>query len=246
VNTPATSTKLTGWYHLLTSVSLTNGWRYLLAGVVISLVLVWVDPLHSWPHVRLCVTWIHEAGHAFSTLLLSGSVRGIRLNRDTSGVTNCALPTTGGIFGRARSGVVSATGTPSPIIVGAGIGIGLGTGRVHLVLGILIVILFLTLPLIRNWWGLLVVLVLAALLSISWFAPPYIQGTFLGILAGVLSLGGLKTIFEGATQRNGDGTSDAEQVSSCLFIPAILVEAIWAFIWVVSVVAVVIFATKYS
>jgi hypothetical protein len=217
----------------------TSGWRYLLGGVLVGGVLVFAYPA-VWHRIRPLVTWLHEGGHAVATLVLSGKVRGMRLNRDTSGVTRCAMAERRGLFKHFRAGVVSLAGTPSPMVVGAGVGVGLYFGYVHLVLGLLFGGLVLTLPLLRNWWGLRILLILGVIFVVSWVAGAATSAVVLGLVAGVASLGGLKTVYEGhrpAEER--DGTYDAEAAAADFHVPVVWIEGLWVGVWAATIVGAV-------
>ena len=226
------------WYHYWALHTLSAGWSYVLIGDLVALVLVWANPGNTWHYVRPLVTWVHESGHAIATVLLSGEVHGMRLNRDTSGVTRCAVATHRGLFGMFRDGLVSFAGTPTPMIVGAAIAVGLCYGMVRLIIGVIALALVLTLPQLRNWWGLLVVLTLGVLMTICWVAPAAVQATILGIMAGVLSLGGLKTVFEEHQKRaNRTGEGDTEAAAAAMHLPVVFIEGAWLGIWAASTLA---------
>jgi hypothetical protein len=228
------------WYHLLLTHTLVSSGAYLCSGVAVAAVIVW-GPGNSWHRVRNIVTWAHEGSHALAALLLSAEVRGMRLNRDTSGETYCALPRERGLLGRTTSAVVSYTGTPGPMILGAAVAMALLHGYPRLAIGPLLLITLLTIPLIRNWWGLFVLLALTGIFFGSWFVPVSLQASLLSLLVGILSLGGLKTVAESnAARKIKKSTTDAENVTRCLLVPSLIVELSWIAIWVISVVTVAI------
>lgn len=232
---------LDSWYHFWIARTLSGGYGYVLVGALVAFVVVWVNPGNVWHQIRPLVTWVHESGHAMVTVLVSGEVRGMRLNRDTSGVTNCAVPSRRGLFGNFRNGLVSFAGTPSPMVVGAGIAVGLCYGTDRLIIGLTGVGLVLTLPQLRNWWGLFVVLSLGVIMFICWVVGPGVQATILGIMAGILSLGGLKTVLEGHQRRaDRDGAGDAENAGAFLHLPVVFIEGLWMGIWGVTVLGVLV------
>lgn len=224
------------WYHVIDVRSIVDGWGYLLVGLAIAILLVVLNPKSVWTKVRPFVTWLHEGGHATAALMLSGKVRSITLRKDTSGLTTCAVSAGRGPFKNARSGMVALAGTPAPMVVGAGIGLGLVYGYAHLVLVVLGVMAVLTILRLRNWWGLLVLLGVAASLALSWIGGPVVAGIVLGVMAGVGLLGGLKTVFEGHRPRpERDGTGDAEAAAKALHLPVTWMEALWVVIWVLCI-----------
>lgn len=202
-------------------------------GLALSVLIVMVNPKNGWGRVRPFVTWLHEGGHAMAAMMLSGKVRSITLRKDTSGFTTCAVSAGRGPFKNARSGVVALAGTPAPMVAGTAVGLGLVYGYAHLVLGCLGVAVVLTVLRLRNWWGLLVVLCVAATLVLGWVGGPVVAGVVLGVMAGVGLLGGLKTVFEGHRRRGArDGTGDAEAAAKALHLPVVWLGALWIVVWI--------------
>jgi hypothetical protein len=127
------------------------------------------------------------------------------------------------------------------MVVGAGIAVGLCYGTDRLIIGLTGVGLVLTLPQLRNWWGLFVVLSLGVIMFICWVVGPGVQATILGIMAGILSLGGLKTVLEGHQRRaDRDGAGDAENAGAFLHLPVVFIEGLWMGIWGVTVLGVLV------
>ena len=228
------------FYHLLTAHSVAGGVWYLLVGVVVALVVI-LNPFGVWIKVRPFVTWLHEGGHALATLALSGKVRSITLRKDTSGLTLCSVPLRRGLFKNVRSALVALAGTPMPMVVGGAIALGLVYGYVHLVLGVLLAGIVLTLVQLRNWWGLLVVLIIGVLLAGAWALGAVVSEALLGVMAGVGLLGGLRSVFEGHRSRDArDGSADAEAAGAMLHIPVTWIEGVWVLSWVAVMVGVVV------
>ncbi|MET0591011.1 MAG: M50 family metallopeptidase [Naasia sp.] len=175
-----------------------------------------------WRIARHVVTTVHEAGHGLAATLSGRRLAGIRLHSDTSGVTVSV--------GRPRGpGMVLTliSGYPAPALLGLGaallVGLGHGVGFLWALLGILALVLLQ----IRNWFGLVVVVVsVAAVLGVTLLLPPLGQTAVATTVAGFLCLGALRASVElqGARRREGAGrgrgTSDADQLARLTRVPA--------------------------
>jgi len=82
-----------------------------LLGAALALVIVLPHPVWRYG-ARFGITAAHEAGHAFSALLLTGTLSRIKLRHDTSGVTYSQIGT--GI----RGVLVGMSGYPAPALLG--------------------------------------------------------------------------------------------------------------------------------
>lgn len=139
-------------------------WVVAVLGAVALLVVA--SPL--WPSVRMLATITHEGGHALVALLTGRRLTGIRLNRDTSGVTLSR-----GRPGGAGMVVTLLAGYPAPAITGLAAALLLGTGRAAGMLWLAVLLLGVMLLLMRNLYGIVVVLGLGALVAVlSWTLPP--------------------------------------------------------------------------
>jgi Peptidase M50B-like len=203
------------------------------AGVAL---LIVVSP-RLWRLTRIVITIAHESGHAVASLLSGRKLEGIRLHADTSGETVSRGRRSGpGIVATALAGYVT------PPLLGAGAAALLGTRRVTLLLALLLLLLALLLLLMRNWYGVLAVLLSgAALFAVIALAGPATRAAFAYLVAWFLLFGGVRPVVELArTSRRavplppgrrlaegrlagrglGAGTSDADQLGWLTGIPA--------------------------
>jgi hypothetical protein len=109
-------------------------------------------PLTSHP-----TTTAHEGGHALFVLLLGGRLRGVRVDRDTSGLT-----TYSGIIGLDRF-LVALAGYLGPSMFGLLGAALLVAGEPAPVLAVTLVLLAGLLLVMENLWGMFVLVVLGAL-----------------------------------------------------------------------------------
>ena len=200
------------------------------------LVITW-SPL-GYTLVRHLVTLVHEAGHAMVAVLMGRRLAGIRLHSDTSGLTVSK--------GRPRGfGMVMTllAGYPAPAIVGLLGALVLGAGHAGGLLWGFLVACVLMLLLVRNLYGLWVVLVTGAVLfaAMAW-AP---EDLFVGIahaLVWSLLLAAPRSVVELQRERRRRRTSsDADQLARLTRIPAV----IWiTLFWLVCVAALLLAATQ--
>lgn len=170
--------------------------------------------------VRHLLTLIHEAGHATAALLCGRRLSGIRLHSDTSGVTLSR--------GRQRGPgmvVTVLSGYPAPAILGVLGALILGHGRASAFLWGLVTLSALMLLLIRNLYGLWVVLVTGLCLgALSWLAPGQVLVATAHLMVLVLLLGAPRAVVDlaRARRRPGGQGSDADQAARLTHIPAVL------------------------
>ena len=163
-------------------------------------------PRVTWSIFGLFTTLVHELGHAVAAVLTGRVVRGIRIRRNHSGD---ALST-----GRGRSVISGVAGYPAPAIVGVAQLWSVFNGWTSLALFIGGVILVLTLLVIRNLFGVLVVVAAIAVSASLWFfASPEVQSYALLVLGASLLVGsvrGLLTVVHVHISRRSQlETSDA-------------------------------------
>lgn len=184
----------------------------------LALALVLVPGL--WPVARHAVTVAHEAGHAVVAALTGRRLTGIRLHADTSGLTLSR--------GRPRGpgmALMLLAGYPGPAALGLGAAALVAAGRSVLLLWLLLAALALMLLLVRNLFGLWVVLVGGAGVAVvSWYATPSVQAGVACTLAWFWLLAAPRTVLELAVARRRAGarTSDADQLASVTRVPAVV------------------------
>ncbi|WP_213816313.1 M50 family metallopeptidase [Glaciihabitans sp. dw_435] len=155
--------------------------------LIVAAAVVLCIPRVIWSYFGVYITLVHELGHAFAALLTGRVLAGIRVHRNQSGTTHSS--------GRGGfSGVFSGFfGYPAPAMVGAALVWSVFQGYTAAALAVGGVILVLTLVFIRNLFGVLVVLVSAAVSVLLWvYAPPEVQGYALLVLGTALIVGAVR------------------------------------------------------
>lgn len=211
-------------------------WQVSLLLGLVALVITWSPLGHRL--VRHVVTLVHEAGHAVVALLVGRRLSGIRLHSDTSGVTVSR--------GRPRGPGMVATvlaGYPAPALVGLGGAFLLGEGYAALVLWALVLTCALVLLLVRNLYGLWVVLVLGVgVATLSWTAPAAVLSGAAYLVVWALLLAAPRAVVDlhrgrRGGVRGGPAGSDADQLRRLTGLPTGLWIAIF---WVITVGALVV------
>ncbi|WP_413542462.1 M50 family metallopeptidase [Citricoccus nitrophenolicus] len=192
---------------------------------VAALLLAW----SPWGYrlVRHLVTLVHEAGHALVAVLAGRRLSGIRLHSDTSGVTLSR--------GRPRGpGMVLtlAAGYPAPALAGLAGAWLVGAGYAAGSLWLLVLTCVLMLLLIRNLYGLWVVLVTGAAVGVlSWAASPVAVQSAAYLVVLSLLLAAPRSVVEMQRARRRPGrlgggrsgcapVSDADQLAGLTGLPA--------------------------
>lgn len=192
-------------------------WAALLLGLL-ALAITW-SPV-GYRLVRHLVTLVHEAGHALVALLVGRRLRGIQLHSDTSGVT----VSRGQATGPGMAATVAA-GYPSPALVGLGGALLLGAGYAAGLLWAVVLVCALMLVMIRNLYGLWVVLVTGVSVAVlSWLAPATVLSAVAYLVVWSLLLAAPRSVLELQTQRRrtGDRRSDADQLARLTRVPALV------------------------
>lgn len=193
-----------------------------LVGAIAVVGLVLVLYRRCWPVTRLLVTITHEGAHALAALVVGRRLTGIRLNSDTSGLTVSR--------GRARGPgmiIMLAVGYLGPALAGLGAAAMLVAGHSIGLLWLLVALLSLMLLLIRNAYGLLVLLVAgAATAAISWYLAPALQSAVAYLITWVLLIAAPKPVVELIMHRRHghDHESDVAQLSRLTSVPG----GLWA------------------
>lgn len=212
-----------------TSVQPPLSWLVVLVLGVGALVVTWT-PL-GYRLVRQVGTLIHEAGHALVAVLVGRRLSGIRLNADTSGVTVSRGR-------RSGPGMVATllAGYPAPALLGLGgawlVSLGYAAGWLWL----LVLLCAVMLVLIRNLYGLWVVLATGvAVTAVSWLAPGPVLMGIAQLLVWSLLLVAPRAVVDLQRARRravpgrgyARGGTDADQLAGLTRIPAVVWVALF-------------------
>jgi len=194
-------------------------------------------PQPIWKWFGLFTTLVHELGHAIGAILTGRFVHGMKIRMNHSGE---AVSSGRGKLGSAISG---SLGYPAPAIVGAVQLWCVTQGYTAIALFVGGVILILTLLVIRNLFGFLVVAISAAASAALWlWATPTQQSYVLLVLAIALLVGsvrGLATVIGVHTKgRDQLSTSDAYLQFKSTGIPSV----VWLLLFSVLIGASVLWA----
>lgn len=194
-----------------------------LVALVVAAVLVL---LPSWRGVRHVVTLVHEAGHALVALLTGRRLNGIRLHRDTSGLTtSVGRPRGPGMIATAAAGYVA------PAALGLAVLALVRAGTILWALYLALAVVGFVLVFIRNWYGVLVVLAAgAAAAALVWRADEDVQELAAATVAWVLLAGAVRASLDLWThrRRSRSRTSDADVLARLTHLPA----AIWNVVFI--------------
>lgn len=177
----------------------------------------------AWPRTRHVVTLAHEGAHGLAAVLTGRRLAGIRLHSDTSGLT-----VSSGRPGGLGMVVTLLAGYVGPGIFGVGAAVLLGAGHAVGVLWLVLVLLLLLLVQIRNWFGLLSVLVTGTvLLAASWWLPERGQSAVAYLMTWFLLMAAPRPVLELAVRRRrrrarGTRDSDADQLARITGVPAVV------------------------
>lgn len=186
------------------------------ATAAVALVIV-LSP--TWRVARHVVTIAHEGGHALLALLTGRRLTGIRLHSDTSGLTVSSGKPRG--FGMILTAFAGYTG---PGLVGLGAAFMLRQGYGVGLLWLLIAVLALMLVQIRNWFGLLSILVSAGVLvAISWLASTQWQTVAAYLVTWFLLLAAPRPVMELQVSRRAGRApgSDADMLARLTPLPGL-------------------------
>ncbi len=141
-------------------------------------------PRSTWRYFGLFATLVHELGHAVAAILTGRVIRGIRIRRNHSGE---AVSAGRGVAGTVVSGIF---GYPAPAIVGAAQLWSVFNGYTAIALFAGGLVLLLTLVVIRNLFGAVVVLVSAVVSAVLWLLAPSAEQSYALLVIGVALLVG--------------------------------------------------------
>jgi hypothetical protein len=216
------------WHRVITAQPLPSRTLVLACGLA---ALIAVALRRIWPVTRTVVTVAHEGGHALVALMTGRRLAGVRVHANTAGVTwSAGRPSGPGIV------LTTAAGYLAPPLLGLGAAALLGTGHLAAALMLSLILLAALMFVIRNAYGLLVVLVVAgAVMVVLWRAPAAVQGGFGYTMAWFLLFGGVRPVLElNRSRRRGRlAGSDADQLARLTRLPA----GLWVFLFGVVAVA---------
>jgi hypothetical protein len=188
--------------------------------ITAALALLVVVARPSWLLARNGITIAHEGGHALAAVLAGRRLSGIRLHSDTSGLTlSRGRPTGLGMV------LTLLGGYPAASVLGLGGAWLLAAGRITLLLWVSLVLLFAMLLMIRNFYGLLAVLVAGGgIFAVSWFTEPEVQAAFAYAFVWFLLIGGVRPVGElqGLRARRRARDSDADQLGRITWLPGLV------------------------
>ncbi len=203
-----------------------NEWAIVAAAVGLAVV---VTP--AWRVSRGWVTVAHELGHALAAIVAEGRVRRIRVERDTSGVTEWSGTA---VDRRIPRGFVAWWGYPAPGMGALLVAVTVAVGHAVVGLGIIAVASLAVLVVwIRSAWGVTLVVVVGVVAGAgAWAGGTTATAVSVG-LATLWGVGGVRAAAAAAPRaRRGDG-SDQATLAENLFLPV----AFWSATMVVMAVA---------
>lgn len=207
---------------------LTETWVVVIGAA--ALLLTWT-PI-GYRLVRHLATLLHEAGHALVAVLAGRRLSGIRLHSDTSGLTvSRGRPTGPGMVATLLAGY------PAPAIVGLGGAWLVSNGYAAGSMWALVLLCALMLLLIRNLYGLWVVLVTGVGVAVlSWITTPEVLSIAAYLMVWSLLLVAPRAVVELQRSRRrrsrSRSGSDADQLAGLTRLPAGLWIGIF---WLLSV-----------
>lgn len=181
-----------------------------------------------WRAARHWMTLVHETGHAVFFVVTGGSLHGIRMHADSSGLATGTVPS-------GFAGVVSsAAGYPAPAWLGGGLLVAIELGRVGIPVVIGAALALILLPFARTWLAVVALAATAAALSVAiWFwteqstsGPGWIAAVVVLTLALFSYLGSLRDLAEELQVRRGGGFTDLVAMSQQSRLPA----GVWWFV----------------
>ncbi|HEV7720675.1 MAG TPA: M50 family metallopeptidase [Iamia sp.] len=184
------------------------------AAAVIGVALV-VSP--AWRVSRGWVTLAHEVGHALAAIVAEGRVRRIRVELDTSGVTEWSGDS---VRRRIPRGFVAWWGYPAPGLGAVLLGLAVQTGHEVVGLGVLAAAAVVVLAVwIRSAWGAALTVVLAAAGAAGAASGDATAEAVAVGIAALWAVGGIRAAASAAPRtRRGDG-SDQATLAQVLWLP---------------------------
>ena len=188
---------------------------------IIGTAVVLSIPRVTWRWFGLYVTFVHELGHAFAALMTGRVVHGLKIGLDHSGQ----------LVSSGRRGF-SATwsgfwGYPAPAVVGLALVWSVSAGWAGAAASIGALILLLALIFLRNFTGIVVALLSAAVAqALVMFATPQTVSWAILTLGIALGVGSVRDFFKVAAvhtrRRNQLTSSDAYLLAQSTGVPSFL------------------------
>ncbi|WP_375003231.1 M50 family metallopeptidase [Aeromicrobium sp. CTD01-1L150] len=192
----------------------------------------------TWRWLSHLVTLVHEAGHAVAALATGRKLDGIRLHRDTSGLTTSV--------GRPRGpGMVltASAGYLAPTMLGAAVLLLVRQGHTAWAAYLALAVVGFVLAFIRNWYGVLVVLAAgAATAALIWRASPQAQELAISAIAWLLLAGAVRASLDlwSHRRRTRSRTSDADVLARLTHVPAV----VWNVLFIATCTATLVWAAR--
>lgn len=204
---------------------------------ILALAIVLSIPRASWRWFGLYVTFVHELGHAFAALTTGRVVHGLKIGMDHSGQ----------LVSSGRRGF-SATwsgfwGYPAPAVVGLALVWSVSAGWAGAAASIGALVLLLALIFLRNFTGVVVALVSAAIAQcLVMFTEPQTVSWVVLVLGISLGVGSVRDFFKVAAvhtrRRSHLSSSDAYLLAQATRTPS--------FIWLTGFAAVIAGSAIFS
>jgi hypothetical protein len=189
-----------------------------LGSAAVAILLVGVPGL--WRRSRYLVTIAHEAAHGLVAAASGRRLSGIRFHADTSGVLLSRGRASGpGMFFTVAAGYVG------PALFGLGAAYLLREGHSVALLWMVLVLLAVVLTLIRNWFGLWLVLAAGVgVFAVSWWGDARLQSWCAYVGAWFLLVASPRPIIElqTARRRKAAPNSDADTLARLSGIPGLI------------------------
>lgn len=220
-NVSAGSTSVLDWLSVRLSLGEVPPLGLVLGVLVLVAVLVGVPVL--WISARYPVTIAHEMGHVIMARLCGRSVTGIRLHTDTSGLA----VTRGAPYGLGMA-LTSMAGYLAPGAIGLLCVWAAMSARAGLALIGVLGLLLAALLLVRNVWGLLVVL--ACLIGATWAVqsvnPVLVTGVVL-VLGFLLVMGSVRAVIELCLLHRRGEAADSDAFGAASAVKDLIPATVW-------------------
>jgi hypothetical protein len=189
-----------------------------LGSAAVAILLVGMPAL--WRRSRYLVTIAHEAAHGLVAAASGRRLSGMRLNADTSGLLLSRGRASGpGMFFTVAAGYVG------PALFGLAASDLLRQGHSVALLWTVLLLLAVVLTLIRNWFGLGLVLAAGVgVFAVSWWGPGLLQSWCAYVGAWFLLVAAPRPIIElqSARRRKAAPNSDADTLARLSGIPGLI------------------------